>query len=366
MGIVELESKAAEKERRILPRGQGVDSRYKMKPIAAITLVVIVAFGQGLFASQATAQPQTNRFTPTHRRATPRVARPDVASKDVHFFSEGIQCYGRIYTPNGFSSEGRSPAVVLAPGWGKTAGSLANHAEQFASRGLVAMTIDYRGWGKSGGFLQTVDFVKTDDRLRFSELTARVIIRRKRLIPRHQVLDIRNALYYLQGEPGIDRSRIGVWGIEMSGGHAITIAATDSRVKAVVAQAPVIAGKGKPKQASEPKGALLKAKLKRARIGDAPATSGVAKNDIESRLALAEYHPFWLLDQIPQTTAVLFVVAENETNLNNQADSIAASRLLKGPTNVVRVPGLGRYTLASGQAFEAAVGAAVEWFLKYL
>jgi dienelactone hydrolase len=154
-------------------------------------------------------------------------------------------------------------------------------------------------------------------------MTARVRIRRKRLIPQQQILDIRNALYYLQGEPGVDRSRVGVWGAGMAGGHVLVIAATDARVRAAVAHVPVIEGKDAPKKASAPAGELLQAELKRARLGEqASNASAGALAALETRVALAEYHPFWYVEQIPQTTAVLFVITDrgtvsNESNATN-------------------------------------------------
>ncbi len=298
------------------------------------------------------------------RAATTAAPLPDgVAAKDVRFFSEGIECHGKIFTPKDFSAESKTPAVVLAPGWGETAASIEKYAARFAERGLVAMVIDYRGWGRSGGFIEAADQVKTDDRLRFSQMTARVRIRRKRLLPLQQILDIRNALYYLQGEPGVDRARVGVWGVDMAGGHAMIIAATDARIKAVVAQTPIIEGRDAPRKAFAPTGELLLAEQKRARAGYWPATRGSV--DAETRLALAEYHPFWRVEQIPPKTAVLFVVAEKDTKVNNETNAIAASKLLKGPTSVVSIPGATRAQLG-GAAFDRAVAAAVEWFLKHL
>jgi len=302
------------------------------------------------------------------RAVAPAASLPDgVAAKEVHFYSEGIQCYGKIFTPKDFSTESKAPAVALAPDWGETAASIEKYAAHFASRGLVAMVIDYRGWGKSGGFLQTVDEVKTDDRLRFSQMTARVRIRRKRLIPQQQILDIRNALYYLQGEPGVDRARVGVWGAGMAGGHVIVIAATDARIKAAVAQTPVIEGKDTPRKASAPTGELLLAEQKRARVGQTPPPGRAgASADAETSLALAEYHPFWQVEQIPQKTAVLFVIAGKDARVNNEANAIAASKLLKGPTDVARVPGATHAQIDSGTAFNTAADAAAEWFLKHL
>jgi hypothetical protein len=88
-----------------------------------------------------------------------------------------------------------------------------------------------------------------------------------------------------------------------------------------------------------------------------------ASVDVETRLALAEYHPFWYVEQIPQKTAALFVVAEKGARTNNASD---ASKLLKGPTDVARVPGVTRVRIGVGAKFNTAATAAVEWFLKRL
>ena len=285
----------------------------------------------------------------------------------MQFYSEAVQCYAKIYLPKGFGSESKSPAVVLAPAPGATAESVDRYAAQLAARGLVAMAIDYRGWGKSGGFLYLSEQVRWDDRLRFSQHTAKVRIRRKRLIPDAQVLDIRNAISYLQGEPGIDRARIGVWGTDMAGGHVLVSAATDIRVKAAVAQVPVIEGRDVPRKAFTPSAAQQAQLVRLARTGQAPATAIAADtmNDEEARLALAEYHPFWYADAVPPTTAVLFVVAEKDTKVNNDVHAVAASKLLKGPNGVTVIPGA-THTLSTPGAVDAAVEAAAAWFQKYL
>ena len=328
-------------------------SQHPMKKI--MHLLLIIAFLAGVLPLCAQSQ--------TRSPALSLASLPDgVSAKDVRFFSEGIECHGRIFTPKEFQAASKTPAVVLAPGWGETAASIEKYGAQFAARGLVAMIIDYRGWGKSGGFLQTVDAVKTDDRLRFSQMTARVRIRRKRLNPQQQVLDIRNALYYLQGEPGVDRARVGVWGTGMSGGHVIAVAATDARIKAAVAQTPMIEGRDVPRKASAPTGALLKAEQARARTGESPISAAGA----ETRLALAEYHPFWFAEQIPKTTAVLFVIADEDARVKNDTGAMAASKLLKGPTDVVRIPGVTSTRVNNGPALDAAAKAAADWFLKHL
>ena len=165
---------------------------------------------------------------------------------------------------------------MLAPGAGDTASTIESYAARLASQGLVALVIDYRGWGRSGAFIYMAEPIRWDDRLRFSQHTAKVRLRRKRLIPEAQITDIRNAITYLQGEPGVDRARIGVWGADLAGGHAVSVAAMDARVKAAVAHAPVIAGKDQPRAAWKPTAAEQADMVRLARLGAPTVTAATA------------------------------------------------------------------------------------------
>lgn len=293
---------------------------------------------------------------------------PDgMTTKDVRFVSEGVQCYGKLFLPKGFTAESKALAVVLAPGWAETETAIEKYAARFASKGLVAMAIDYRGWGRSGAYVYPGDPVRWDDRLRFSQHTAKVRLRRRRLIPQDQVLDIRNAVAYLQGEPGVDPARIGVWGTDMGGGHVIVAAAHDVRVKAGVAQTPIVEGRDVSRRTAAPSASVQQVEIRLARTGQAPATPAAAAemSETETKIALAEYHPFWSLDQIPQTCAVLFIVAEKDMTVDNEVHGVEASKKLKGPTGVTVIPGA-THAMAGARAFEAAADAAAAWFLKYL
>jgi pimeloyl-ACP methyl ester carboxylesterase len=79
------------------------------------------------------------------------------------------------------------------------------------------LTFDYRGFGASEGQRWTP-------------------------WPHEQVRDVRNALSFLAQQAGVDARRLGVVGISMGGGHAISAAAEDERVGAVVAIEPVTSG----------------------------------------------------------------------------------------------------------------------------
>jgi dienelactone hydrolase len=284
----------------------------------------------------------------------------------VQFYSEGVLCHARLFLPARFSADARAAAVVIAPGQTQTAASLERYGAALARHGLVAMAIDYRGWGKSGGFLYIADTVRWDDRLRFSQHTAKVRTRRKRISPEHQLLDIRNAMTWLQGEAGVDRARTGVWGTDLSGGHVITLAANDERVKAGVAQSPVIDGREAPRRALSFTAPQQADMIRLARTGQAPATpaAAAAMNDLEAKLALAEYKPFWHADAVPAATAILFLIGARDAGGVIESDAAAASRLLKGPTSVITIPGaLSPFT---GADAERAANAAAEWFVKHL
>ena len=250
--------------------------------------------------------------------AATRAAAPGDAGKDVRFFSEAVSIYGKLFYPPGFSPSSAAPAVVLAPGWGETAASVEKAAAQFAAQGIVALAIDYRGWGKSGGFIYLADGTRWDDRLRFSQHTSTVRIRRKRLMPEAQLIDLRNAITFLQGEPGVDSARIGVWGTGVSGSHVIALAATDARVKAGVAVAPVTAGMDITRQSFSPTVAQRSELVRLARQGEAPAAhaTAVTRNAVEARLALAEYVPYSLVDQIPKTSAILQTAQQGDAAID--------------------------------------------------
>jgi dienelactone hydrolase len=248
-------------------------------------------------------------------------ARPNIVTRDVTFFSEAVRSHAKLFLPAGFSAAGSAPAVIVAPDWSQTAAAVESQAAELAARGIVGVAIDYRGWGKSGAFIYLADQVRWDDRLRFSQHTAKVRLRRKRLLPEAQVTDIRNAITYLQGEPGVDPARIGVWGTGMSGAHVVTIAANDSRVRAGVAVRAAETGKGVERRAFAPSPALQASMVRLARSGQAPAAeaAATAMNDEEARLALAEYQPFRLVDQIPKETSLLY---------QDKADTGAAAEFL--------------------------------------
>ena len=137
-------------------------------------------------------------------------------SQAVTFKSGGINCAGDLYLPPSFSSSRNYPGLVIGHGTAQTKKSLVSQGEFFSRAGYLVLAIDYRSFGESEGEP------------------------RGQLFPLVQVEDFRNGVSFLQRTPGVDREHIGIWGTSNSGGTVIYAAAVDRRIKAVVAQVPVV------------------------------------------------------------------------------------------------------------------------------
>src|SRR5574341_1204972 len=239
-----------------------------------------------------------------------------VTTREVTYFSDGVGCYAKLFFPKGFSTSGKTPGVVLGQGWAGTHFSIEKYGARFAERGLVAMVIDYRGWGSSDGFISQAQSTVTkadpepvrDDK-RVTNAKTDVVLKRTRLIPLKQVEDYRNAISYLQGEPGVDPERIGVWGSSFASGNVIVTAAMDSRVKAIAAQVPAISGKNSPVGPVPLRGRLLEDAIKRARTGQgAEFETGFSTRrmvDVETNQMVAEFRPFHYLKAIGDRPVLL-------------------------------------------------------------
>jgi uncharacterized protein len=297
-----------------------------------------------------------------------------ITTREVTYYSDDVPCYGKLFFPKGFSAAGKTPGVVLAQGWAGTHASIEKYGARFAEKGLVAIVIDYRGWGKSNGFTTLANKslqsrARNDDAKRFAAGELRVEIKRTRIVPSKQVEDIRSAISFLQGEPGVDAEKIGVWGSSFAGGNAIVVAAMDARVKAIAMQAPSIAGKNARAEPFRLEGRMLEDAIKRARTGQgAEMETGYLDRrtiDVETNQLLAEFRPFHELKHIGDRP-VLFVIAQREELFSNKDHAYAAAEVLTGAKKVVEIPGTTHFDLYTSPAFEISANAAADWFRQYL
>ena len=299
-----------------------------------------------------------------------------VTTREVTFYSDGVACYGKIFFPKGFSTTDKTPGIVLGQGWAGNHFSIEKYGARFAERGLVAMVIDYRGWGSSDGFISqntpTVSYGDKEpvrDEKRYTKEKTETTTKRTRLIPMKQVEDYRNAISYLQGEPGVDPERIGIWGSSFAGGNVIVTAALDSRVKVIAAQVPAVSGKTATLAPVPLRGKALEDAIKRARTGQGSEfETGFSYRrmvDTETNQMVAEYRPFQYLNRIGDRP-VLFVAAEKEELFRNADNSQAALEVLTGPKKLVIVPGVTHFEMYIDEAFEISSNAAANWFREHL
>ena len=139
-------------------------------------------------------------------------------TETVRFYSQGCSLAGLWRVPD--KATQRLRTVVQGPGWLglKDAKLYLRYHEALTAAGFGVLVFDYRGFGASEG-----------DRHRIS--------------PRDQLEDLQAAVTYVSSRDDVDPDCIGAFGSGgTGGGNAILLAATDSRVRAVVSQLPVAEG----------------------------------------------------------------------------------------------------------------------------
>ena len=136
---------------------------------------------------------------------------------DLEVRSGANVCRAWFFLPD--EASGPFPCIVMGHGFGLTRRcGLRGFGERFARAGFAVLLFDYRGFGDSGGEpRQVVSF-------------------RKQLEDWSAVIEQARTL------PEVDSERIATWGFSLGAGHALTTAARDPGIAAVVAVAPMFDG----------------------------------------------------------------------------------------------------------------------------
>lgn len=292
--------------------------------------------------------------------------------QDVSFTSGGDRIAAWFYPGEGTHDPPR-PCVVLGHGFAAVKEArLDAFADRFAEAGLPCVVFDYRHFGASGGEPRQVISV------------------------RHQRQDWAAALAYARSLPGIDPTRIGIWGTSFGGGLALEAAAHDPGIRAAVLQVPLVdalaTGQGE--------GLRHMAKLALAGLRDLagallrrpsytiPVVGGEGtlafmstpeaepgyfsivrnapswRNEVAARIviSLALFKPARLAARV--RCPVLFIVGERDAITPADVTRRAAARVRQA--RVISLPEAGHFTAYLGDAFEQVVAAETAFFVEQL
>lgn len=282
---------------------------------------------------------------------------------EVRIFSEGTRLAGDLWLPDELGPNERVPAILLCHGWGGLKEHLnMTYAPWFSKAGFAVLAFDYRGWGESDAKLvPTAPAGPADEK---GEVALRARPSREVVDPFDQLRDIQNCLDYLEGEAQVDEQRIGLWGTSYGGGHAVFMAAHDSRVKTIVAQV----------SAQQPGPGLVASGIARERAiarargegeplppaGDAvPGLGGVP--DLAK---MQHYRPIGTAEQIRIPTLV--IDAEHEELMDRMQNGHAVYEIVRerAPARYVTFPC--KHYAIYDEYYRQASNLARDWFVEQL
>ncbi|WP_431283656.1 alpha/beta hydrolase [Humitalea sp. 24SJ18S-53] len=132
-----------------------------------------------------------------------------MTARDFEFFSDGIKLRGFLQFPADFKPGERRPLLIVCSGrLGLKSWIPPRWMPILLEAGFICAAFDYRNLGSSDGV-------------------------RGRLFPEEEIRDVRHALTFLEQQPEIDAARMGLIGWGLGGGIVVSVAARDTRVKAV-------------------------------------------------------------------------------------------------------------------------------------
>jgi dipeptidyl aminopeptidase/acylaminoacyl peptidase len=278
---------------------------------------------------------------------------------------------GNLFYPKDAKEGDKFPAILLCHGWGGVKEHLnRTYAPRFAAGGFVVLTIDYRGWGESDSRLVMREPMPKPDA--DGNVTVKAQAIRELVDPFDQLEDIRNALNFLEGEPMVNKDRIGLWGSSFGGGLVLQTAVNDPRVKCVVSQVGAVNATDAAESAYSGKGGLAGAhemEIKRARGEAPPVPQG--ENLFENLRGTPHLERF--ARYIPVNEAhklkvpILIIDAEDEELFDRHQHGEKVYNIVKDkvPAKYHVEPGIKHYGIYSTRYVQGA-DAALAWYKEHL
>jgi len=282
---------------------------------------------------------------------------------DVYFEANGEKLFAWLY--RGKTGTPGAPLIVMSHGFSAVIDmGLAPYAEAFAAAGFHVLVYEHRNYGRSSGWP------------------------RHESDPWQQVEDMRAAVSFTRILPFVDPERIGLWGTSYAGGHVMTVAALDKRVRCAVAQVPLVSGQrnfdawvpadkrprfldrlGRDRDArarGEPPG-ITPAALPGSETEEWAKTvdrTGIYPNEVTLRSLdlMRGYEPIAFADRIAPTP-LLMIVGDRDTQTPVAWQREAFGRIGE-PKRLVTLPG--RHYDPYMTLLPRAIAAARDWFQTHL
>ena len=289
--------------------------------------------------------------------------------KGVTIWSDGTKMYGDLYTPKNLKKDQKLPAVVFVNGTGGTKGKLPTRiAPSFVERGFVFLAFDYRGWGMSESKLLMTDKMPQANKAGLVEVKARPI--RWQMDFPDQVMDIRCAISFLEGERYVDAGRIGLYGTSYGGGLVIWTAAHDPRVKCVVSQVPGM-GVFKYREAWIKKAHQLMIAQARGETEPVPIKDGAPGGKMSAYSHMRHnhaknigYNPIDAADRLKVPTLIIDAEKEELMDRSENGGKVAKILQFRGVNSEYKVlKGIGHYGVYR-EKFGECIDLATNWFAK--
>ena len=185
--------------------------------------------------------------------------------------------------------------------------------------------------------------------------------------------DIDSALNYLVSEPGVDVSRIGIWGSSFGGGHALSIAAKDRRIKCVVCQIGSINTHANwvnrhPQYRGETAIRELASKHARGEVNVWDVSKPEGLDGMPNLPKTVFEHTRNTVDAVKDIRVpVMILAAEKEELFHNSKNSELVYNMIKDkvPAELDYLPGT-HYSAYGGESYNKGLSRALDWFTVYL
>lgn len=293
----------------------------------------------------------------------PALEMPDsVVREKVTIWSNGVALDGDIYRPR--VPPTAAAAVVLCHGWGGSKLTCERYAALFAEAGMIALTFTQATWFGSGPQLRMKRQPQAPGLP--DAASAEIHLIRDVVDPIDWLQNFQAAVDYLEGEPGVDRDRIGAFGTSFGGGTAMHCAANDRRIRALSIQVANVAPLEGPLSAHARQRAIDSARGSYDPVQQGydpvPGVAGFA-----NIAKWTQYNPLAQLDRLDVPT--MMVDAADETMFSIEQNCGRAYETLKAkPGQIVRyevIPGIDHYGIYfDGYAQSSQL--ALDWLKRHL